>query len=208
MCFLVKAHFLLAFFSLCGWWIFPILVREGLEGRNQNGEPSHLPPAVGAECLGGRGACRSPSCLSPCHTESQPRRSGGRASVPPSPREIVNGMEEGGRSRPRRTLEPCRLESPIFHGHFCQQAGPSWGVCVLETWSPGSERGQQAWWPLVHRACHPSVPASGCGGDHLPTWSLRSCGSSPLQVGRTRRRQEPPLVCRQASPEQPVTASV
>lgn len=55
MCFLVKAHFLLAF-SLFGWWIFPILATEGLEGRSQDGEPSRLPLAVDAECSGGEPA--------------------------------------------------------------------------------------------------------------------------------------------------------
>lgn len=72
---------------------------------------------------------------------------------------------------------------PISHGHFCKQA-----ALAL---SAGSKHGPWC-------ACMPSERAGqwlwrGPPADLVtaPLWQLS------LQIGRTHRRQEPPLVCRQ-----------
>ena len=102
----------------------------------------------------------------------------------------------------RHTLEQCSARinpcSTIFSA--------SGQVCVLETSSRASGRGQEAW-PAV---CAPSKrPAGGYGGGHLRTMVTTPLWQLSLHIGRTSRGQGHPLVCREwrapRLPEQPLS---
>lgn len=169
--------------------IFPVLAREGLEGRSQEGDCLLLrvPPAADAEARSGV-LCGAP-CVWPCCRKSKQRRWRGRTALPPPARGMVDvegggrglckthsgaiepGFTHGPRSLPRAGSPLLLLPVSLRLGAAPPRAGRKRGLlCTLR--APG----QQLWrGPPAHPGHRSSVAAFSSNRKTIPRTGPSSC---------------------------------
>lgn len=185
MCYLVKVHYLLAFSLFYG---LTFLRRTGQRkaGGIEPGEVSLLAfPLKGMQSTR-VGSLWEPVCLSPGHSESQPRRPEGstwRPIITPSKGPSLcteAGMEWGGKLGPRThsgamwsSVNPFSVSSESLRLWSLPLTQATYCICVC------SEHAHQWLW-------------RGPPGNHIH----HSLGTAFSSNRMSTQRQEPPLICR------------